>query len=315
MPAESIDYRTPVREHVAKLTSLQPEVLYTMPSILYRILVACAEQQLAPAQWNIRHIILVGEVVTPAWLRLVAAQCGLATTDITDTLGSIEVGTIAYYSHHYGRYLLVEEMMAEGVGAEDVEDMHQAGDQGDQGTVADDGSTLAVDGRTLADEHTLAADEHILVLTTQRRTLFPVLRYVTYDVVQDLREIAVCGGRRHSFARIVRRVGPDQKHGEKISIYDIEQAVYTQLAPYGIAAVVSVYARRNVLEVSVATADALSPALTKQLEQALTHHIPGIGAMIEAGVMPSFTLRNPVFDDADYRSEVKQKKLRRGEEG
>ncbi|WP_245987901.1 CoF synthetase [Cohnella lupini] len=249
MSVESIDFRQPIGLHIDKLREFRPHVLYTMPSILDHILSSSAED---PASYGIRQVILVGESASPAWLRSVSERLRLAETDITDTYGSIEIGTIAYYSHDHGRYLFAEGIEAEGVSAE----------------------TLFPDMDPLSD------GESVLVLSSYVRDLFPALRYVTYDIVRDLRPILVDGQWTQSFQAIVGRIGPDLKHGEKISVYDIEDVVYRHLRE----AKVRIRVSGNKLTVLI-DSENKSPEIYSGIERDLLERIPEIGIMIRGGML------------------------------
>lgn len=276
LQAESIPFTLPVEEHLARLEAVRPEVLYTMPSILERILIASERAD----SYGIRHVILVGEMAPAGWIRRTAAAMGIRTEQVTDTYGSIEIGTLAYHSHEHGRYLLADGLYAEGVRAEEL-------------------------GEGLAP---LAAGEEVLVLTSTVREAFPALRYVTYDVVRDLRPILVDGVERMSFESIVKRIGPDLKHGEKISIYDIEDVVGSCL---GTASSVRVHVEGYGLNVVVYTSaeTAVDPERLEDIRLKLEERIPEISAMIQAGLLGRIQVRAGEFRDEEHRLAVKQKKI------
>jgi len=273
MEAESVSFRLPIEEHLARLEQFQPEVLYTMPSILERILLASDN----PKSYGIRHVILVGEMASPVWIQRAAERLGLNVQQITDTYGSIEIGTIAYFSHEHGRYLFTEGLLAEGVAAEAV------------------GDGL---------EPLTEPDEQVLVLTSTVRESFPAIRYVTYDVVRDLRPVLVDGVPRQSFQSIVKRIGPDLKHGEKISIYDIEDVVFRRLS----TASVRVKVTGNSLAVYIYSPHAEGSVL-EGIRADLENRIPEIGAMIRAGILQGIQVIGADFDDSDHRGSVKNKKI------
>jgi len=248
MAVRSLSYTLPAREHVRQLAEIRPEVLYTMPSMLDRILLTADD----PAAWGIRHVVLVGEMASPGWISRVAERLGIGAERITDTYGSIEIGTIAYYSHEHGCYLFAEGVTAEGIAAEAL------GEGMDP----------------------LADDEQVLVLTSTVREAFPALRYVTYDVVRDLRPIQIGGDTRMSFGSIVKRIGPDLKHGEKISIYDIENVVFRHLDSVGIRVEVA----GNALRVHLYGPQAAGEPL-ERIRDDLEARIPAIGEMIRGGML------------------------------
>ncbi|QGG57478.1 AMP-binding protein [Paenibacillus sp. B01] len=276
LSVETLPFRLPITEHVAALERLRPEVLYTMPSILDRILAAAAR----PGELGIRRVLLVGELASPGWRRAAAARLGLTELDIADTYGSIEIGTIASYSPEHGRYLLADGLLAEGVPAEALGDGLEP----------------------------LPEGEAVLVLTSALREAFPALRYVTYDVVRDLRPIVAGGRLRQSFAGLVKRIGPDLKHGEKISLYDIEDAVSRRLPD----ARLRVEVRGNRLAIGIDSPSASD----EELELAgrdVEARIPAIGEMIRSGLLESIAVRRVRLGDEAAEGPIKRKKIFYGE--
>lgn len=274
MAVDTLSYREPIERHVEQLKRIRPEVLYTMPSILDRILLAAD----VPRSFGIRQVILVGEIAAPGWIQQAAGRLGIGPDAIADTYGSIEIGTIAYYDRRYGRYLLTEGLEAEGIGAEKLGEGYEP----------------------------LPAGEQVLVLTSAVREAFPALRYVTYDVVRDLRPIVADGVRRQSFHSIVKRIGPDLKHGEKISIYDIENAVYRHIRDAG----VRVNVAGNALRVHLHGASNADQALLDRVRAELQDRIPEIGAMIRGGMLAGIeVVAEAGYDDEQSRSAVKNKKI------
>ncbi|USB33540.1 CoF synthetase [Paenibacillus sp. YPG26] len=273
LEADSISFRLPVERHLEKLSAMKPEVLYTMPSILDRILGASDD----PGSYGIRQVILVGEIASPGWIRRTAQQLRIPVDRITDTYGSIEVGTIAYYSYDYGRYIVTDGLWAEGVGTEELGE----------------------------DLEPLPEGEQVLVLTSSVREAFPAVRYVTYDVVRDLRPIMVDGRLRQSFKSLVRRIGPDLKHGEKISIYDIENVVYAYAGKAGLAVEVAGNALRLHID-----SDELSPALMEEIRREVEGRIPELGQMIRSGILGGIeVLHGKGPGGASNHSAVKSKRI------
>ncbi|WP_010267866.1 AMP-binding protein [Paenibacillus senegalensis] len=273
MEAESISFQQPIAEHVACLTEYQPDVLYTMPSILDRILHASPN----PQDYQIKKVILVGEIATHAWIQSAANRLGIDKTQIVDTYGSIEVGTISYYCHKHERYLFAEGLWAEGLSAEEIEESLPS----------------------LEDK-----EERVLVLTSTVREAFPVIRYVTYDVVRDLRPILIDGNWQQSFKCIVKRIGPDLKHGEKISIHDIETVVLRHLNE----AIVRVSMANRVLVVTIYDPKATN-AVLEQIRNELEERLPEIGMMIRAGLLEPIQVIRGHFNDSMYSRAVKNKKI------
>ncbi|TVX96863.1 CoF synthetase [Cohnella terricola] len=269
--ADSISYELPIGSHLKRLKTLHPHVLYTMPSILDRLLTAAGNDA---SSFGIRRVLLVGEIASPAWRGSVAGRLRLAEDDITDTYGSIEIGTIAYYSHEHGRYLFTEGIQAEGIPSHALDENMEP----------------------------LPDGESVLVVSSYVRHLFPALRYVTYDIVRDFRPILVNGVWKPSFQAIVRRIGPELKHGEKISVYDIENVVYRHLQD----AEVCIRVRANKLAVLVDSKEQ-SPDVYKRIELELADRIPEIGAMIRGGILDAIQVLPSAIDSGE--NVMKRKKV------
>lgn len=277
--ARSISFERPIEEHLRMLETYRPDVLYTMPSILERLAAHGQSMQ----RFGIRRIILVGEIAAPSWQEKIAQLFGLQRSDILDTYGSIEIGTIAGYSPVLDRYILMDGLYGETV-------------------------TLAEIGL----EGQLAADEAVLVLTAWQREAFPAIRFVTYDVVRDFRPLVVNGELRQTFRSIVKRVGKELKHGEKISLYDVEDAVFTHLDQ----AVVRLQVQRNELMVWIQSErwnDRIAAAIQRDVER----RIPEIGRMIECGILSRIDVRRMLgsMPEQDGGRLRKSKKIYYSEKG
>jgi phenylacetate-coenzyme A ligase PaaK-like adenylate-forming protein len=272
LEGESLSFELPIERHIERLESFRPDLLYTMPSILDHIVSASP----APSVYGIKKIILVGEIATLEWRRKMASLLGIAPGDILDTYGSIEIGTIAYYSHDHGKYLFVDGLFAEGIGSDQLQEGYEP----------------------------LQDNEKVLVLTSFVRTAFPALRYVTYDVVRDLQTIEVDGALRQSFTCIAKRIGPELKHGEKISIYDIEDVVYSFLDD----AEVRVKLQDNVLAVHIRS-KSLDGATIPLIQSAIEGKIPEIGTMIRNRMLGAIEVIAADDHETFTRRRVKNKKL------
>lgn len=275
---ESLSFRLPIESHIEKLGACKPDLLYTMPSILDRIVRAAGQ----PDRFGIRKLILVGEIATPAWQRNIARKLGIAETDILDTYGSIEIGTIAAYSSTIGRYVIADGLHAECVGAEELGESFEP----------------------------LPDDEKVLVLTSFVRDAFPAVRYVTYDVVRDFRTIRIDGHERQTFAGIVKRIGPELKHGEKISLYDIEEAVLRYAGDAVIRVVVNDRKLKVILQSGTIVAAQL-PAIRSEIEE----QIADIGAMIRGGLLEGIEVALSADRSMTSDSGVKSRKIHYGEVG
>lgn len=210
-----------------------------------------------------------------------AARFGLRETDILDTYGSIEIGTIASYSHELGRYVIAEGLHAECVGAEEL------GEGFDP----------------------LPPDEKVLVLTSFVRDAFPAVRYVTYDVVRDFRTVSVNGELKQTFEAIVKRIGPELKHGEKISLYDIEEAILQHAEDAAVR--VSMSGRRLTVRVR---SRLLLPEKLPAVREAVENRIPEIGAMIRGGLLEGIEVRLAADEEPEQGLRgIKNRKIHYGE--
>ncbi|MFF2483422.1 CoF synthetase [Paenibacillus sp. NPDC058071] len=253
---ESIPFGLPASMHLMKLSECRPDVLYTMPSLLDGLF------RIAPDgfQWGLQKVLLVGEPAPPAWRKRAAELLGLAEADILDTYGSIEIGTIAYYDIDLKKYVLLEGLIAEGASPTEV---------GLPGVELPEG-------------------ECVLVLTSLVRRRFPALRFVTYDVVRGLRtEQAEDGSWITTFEAVVKRIGPELKHGEKISVYDIENAVFQHLKQ----AEVKVLVKNNRLRITIDAGALVDDAVRALIRAELHGAIPEIGAMIRGGLLEEMDVR------------------------
>ncbi|WP_028612803.1 hypothetical protein [Paenibacillus harenae] len=272
LQADSLSFSLPIEEHIKKLESFRPELLYTMPSILDAIAAAARDPQVL----GIRKIIVVGEIATPEWQENIAQRFGIRRSDILDTYGSIEIGAIASYSHALGKYVFADGIYAEALPAEQIDPLFEP----------------------------LRDNESVLVLTSYVRTLFPAIRYVTYDVVRDFQTVEVDGKPRQCFTCISKRIGADLKHGEKISIYDIESVVHQ----FAKDAELRVRLQDNRLSVRIRS-QSLDENLLDQIQQALEHKIPDIGLMIRNRILTGITVTRAAEDEQLEQGAVKAKKL------
>ncbi|MBO9608430.1 MAG: CoF synthetase [Paenibacillaceae bacterium] len=276
----SIPFHEPVERHLAAIADFRPDVLYTMPSLLDSMLAAAGDS----FDWGVMCVMLVGEAAPPAWRRQAAARLGIGADAVIDTYGSIEIGTIAYRDAATDRYVLLDGLFAEGA------------------TPAEAG----LPGMELP------AGESVLVLTSFVRRQFPALRFVTYDVVRDLRAMTIDGRERMTFAALVKRIGPELKHGEKISVYDIEHVVHT-FAPPGTEVRVAV--EHNRMRVYLLSETTIDEETITRIQDGVGDAIPAIGDMIRAGLLASIDVRQVDADnEAHYRglagtAAVKRKKL------
>ncbi|MEU1778292.1 hypothetical protein ABZ545_02245 [Streptomyces abikoensis] len=193
--AHDIDFTRPVDEHVAKLNAWRPEVFFTMPMILDRLLQARPALDIRP-----RKIMVVGDVAPPAWRAHVAERFGLRPEDVLDVFGSIEIGAIAHSCARTGLYHFHDHILPEVLPPDDL-------------------------GRPTGYDRVPSRQEGsgALLLTSFTRGYFPAVRYATGDAITGLRRIRHDGREVFAFERIDGRLSGDLKHGERISNHDLAQ--------------------------------------------------------------------------------------------
>lgn len=235
-----IDFRRPVREHVELLNERRPDVLFTMPMILDSIIHA------GGLRASPRKIIVVGDVATPTWKQHVTRRFGLRRADLLDIVGSIEVGSIAYECFDCGTYHFDEHIYPEALDPE-----------GGDGGGGD------------------ANRAKVLVLTSSARTVFPAVRFVTGDLVEGFGRRR-CGGRdRLTFERMIGRSGGELKNGEKVSLYDISEAVNACLP----GSMFDAHADRSRLVIRVCSPD-LTPEKAEEIKLRIRRRNPDVDQMI-----------------------------------
>lgn len=205
-----------------------------------------------------------------------AGLFGIDPRDIIDTYGSIEIGTIAYYSHDHGRYIFADGIFAEGIGVHELDE----------------------------EVRPLRNNESILVLTSTVRKMLPALRFVTYDVVRDFRPVMIDGVEQQSFESIVKRVGQELKHGEKISLYDIEQVVYRHIED----AIIRVKVKNNALSIYIKS-KSVKPSIIPVIKEEIRECIPEIGMMIRNHLLDDIEIIIVAKGEPLASGQVKNKKL------
>lgn len=205
-----------------------------------------------------------------------AGMFGIEPRDIIDTYGSIEIGTIAYYSHDHGRYIFADGIFAEGIGVHELDE----------------------------EVRPLRNNESILVLTSTVRKMLPALRFVTYDVVRDFRPVMIDGVEQQSFESIVKRVGQELKHGEKISLYDIEQVVYRHIED----AIIRVKVKNNALSIYIKS-KSVKHSIIPVIKEEIRECIPEIGMMIRNHLLDDIEIIIVAKGEPLASGQVKNKKL------
>jgi phenylacetate-CoA ligase len=184
----------------AVIAAFAPQVLYCSPSILANLIAGLDRRGQRPT--SVRRIITNGEVLFPSARARAQSFFGIGQADLMDTYGSTEIGTIAYSCGSCGAYHFMDGLYPEA------------------------------SPPTLADSEDLVGAEAglaVLAVSSVKRTSFPVVRLVTYDVVQGLRRGACAGVRRFSCDRILGRCDDVLNYGELFSSYDLGDLIGSRL--------------------------------------------------------------------------------------
>jgi hypothetical protein len=184
----------------AAITAFAPHVLYCSPSILANLIAALERRGQRPT--SVRRIITNGEVLFGSARARAQRFFGIGQADLMDTYGSTEVGTIAHSCGACGGFHFLGGLYPEAAPAEVAPAEDQTGGW---------------------------PDRVVLAVSSVKRTSFPVVRFVTYDVVRGLCR-SVCGGaRRFTFDRILGRCDDVVNYGELFSTYDLGDLIGSRL--------------------------------------------------------------------------------------
>ncbi len=187
-------------DQCAAITAFAPEVLYCSPSILANLIAALERRGQRPT--SVRRIITNGEVLFPSARTRAQSFFGIGHADLTDTYGSTEIGTIAYSCGTCGAYHFLDGLYPEAAPAEVADSRDLIG--GEAGAV-------------------------VLAVSSVKRTSFPVVRFVTYDVVRGLRRGTCGGARRFTCERVLGRCDDVVNYGELFSCYDLGDLIGSRL--------------------------------------------------------------------------------------
>ena len=105
--AHKIDYTAPLQVHLDFLNIIQPDVLFTMPMILEKLI---GSEKL---KINLKKLLLVGDIATEAWQQNISEILKIPRHNIIDLYGSIEVGSIAFFNHDIGLYQFQDHIFPE----------------------------------------------------------------------------------------------------------------------------------------------------------------------------------------------------------
>ena len=177
-----------INDHLDLIKIFSPEALLCSPSLLVSIIKNSKKQNVSLE--SVKKVILNGEVVYEGILNYYCRELNIKKQDILDTYGSTEVGTIAYSCNICNMYHFFPGIIPESLRAKDVKE-------------------------------SLHIDEDILILNSLKRVSFPVIRFVTYDLIRGLSR-TVCNNKSYySYDRIIGRCDDVLNYGELLPAIDI----------------------------------------------------------------------------------------------
>lgn len=183
---------SPIEDQCAAITASAPDVLYCSPSILENLIVGLDGSGRRPT--SVRRIITNGEVLFPSARERAGSFFDIGPADVMDTYGSTEIGTIAHSCGACGAFHFLNGLYPEPAPAEAAHAEHLLGG---------------------------GSDTAVLAVSSIKRTSFPVVRFVTYDVVRGLRRSDCDGSVRFTYDRIVGRCDDVVNYGELFSCYEL----------------------------------------------------------------------------------------------
>lgn len=195
-----------------------------------------------------KKIIVVGDIASTAWKKHITDFFSLARQDLLDIYGSIEIGSIAYECFDCGFYHFDDHIIPE---------MAYGWQNG------------------------------VLALTSLTRSYFPAVRFVTDDIIEGFERRECHGKAVFSFQRIVGRQGHELKHGEKLSLYDIIEAIETFLP----GAIFYVMKGTRELTLKILSADFTSEKADR-IKREILNKNPAVEQMIRSGLVDDIFIEN-----------------------
>ncbi len=107
MKAYQINFDLPLERHIEILNKVQPDILFTMPMILKK-LIHSNELKINP-----KTIFLVGDIATKTWQEDLSKYFSIKKENIIDLFGSIEIGSIAFFNHAISMYQFEDHILPE----------------------------------------------------------------------------------------------------------------------------------------------------------------------------------------------------------
>ena len=182
----------PVSEQLTIIEKINAHVLYCSPSIATSLIQHSKKEKVNLS--SIKKLVLNGEVVHSTMKDFFCNELEIEKKDILDTYGSTEVGTIAYSCNKCNKYHFMPEIYPETIPAKDL-------------------------------PYSMSVNENILILSSLKRTSFPVIRFATYDIIRGL-DRTVCEGKEYfTYDEIIGRTDDVLNFGELLPVGDLKKVI------------------------------------------------------------------------------------------
>lgn len=249
---ELIDFTQPIDQHINVLNSFQPEIFFTMPMILDR-LIATGKLDFQP-----KKIITLGDVASQVWQRKIADYFNIDQTQILDLYGSIEIGSIAHFNHLYGHYQFDPYILPEVVPVQSIyPDSNYQGRGG------------------------------ILLLTSFAREYFPAVRFVSNDLIEGFSYKKLKDRTIYTFQRCLGRFSNEFKHGERIHLSDINDVMAKNLPYHNF----DLDDQSGRLAIRIATKSIIPMSIIKNIKHDLLAKNPDVAQMISSGLVQNILIQ------------------------
>lgn len=268
-----ISYEDTFDKVIKLMPKYQPEVLYSMPSLIDSII----DQMDTKLLTSVKKVILVGEILTDKARKKISRELNIRENNILNTYGCVELGLLAFECNVCNRFHFVNNIYPEVIEKQIVKKNR-------------DKIKYCLSNNSSG----------ILAVTSFWRKNIPALKYITYDYIEDL-DKTICNRKKiYSFKRILGRVGNEFKHGERLSLYDIETALLRVIPNANFRIVI----QENHVKIVLKNNNRYDPELLERAESSVNEANTAIWSMINN----KFLRKIRIEVDQENRDNVNWKK-------
>ncbi|RMU34014.1 hypothetical protein ALP30_200140 [Pseudomonas syringae pv. primulae] len=263
---ELIDFSQPIDVHIEVLNRFKPDIIFTMPMILDS-LIATGQLDFKP-----QKIILLGDVASQVWQQKVAEYFYIKSNQILDLFGSIEIGSIAFFNHEIECYQFDSYIFPE-----------------------------VVPVHSIYPDSTYQGEGGILLITSFAREFFPSVRFVTNDLIEGFAQREYHGETIFTYKRCLGRFADEFKHGEKINLSDISDAIANNL-PYH---KFDLDDKNGGLVIRI-VADLIESKIVDAIKNELLARNPDVAQMIRSGLVKDIAIQ--CVDESQINGNVSKRR-------